>query len=159
MRTSHLRLLLPLAALSAAACGSPQSASGTAPGASPGAAAQSATQPAVQPAPEATRQEGMVVVRDPHTGQLRAPTPAEMQALARSAPATRVAPTQHQLVTGADGRSHVQLGERGMVYSVVTRDGQGRLEQRCVHGAEAAGQAVQHSLSTDRHEGHRHESR
>jgi hypothetical protein len=148
-------ILLPLAALGTAACATPQAASSVAAGSGAPAAAQPANQAAEAP----PRTEGMVVVRDPQTGQLRAPTPAEMQAITSSGPATKATPPQHQLITGADGSRHVKLGESGLVYSVVTRDGKGRLAQHCVHGADAAERALQHSHSSDRKETRDHESR
>lgn len=156
MQTRYLSsILLPLAALGTAACASPQATSGVAAGSSASSAAQPGKQGAEAPAPT----EGMVVVRDPQTGQLRAPTQAEMQALTSSAPSARATPPQHQLITGADGSRHVKLGESGLVYSVVTRDGKGRLEQHCVQGADAAEQALQHSHSSDKKETRDHESR
>jgi hypothetical protein len=91
----------------------------------------------------AQEQQGMVVVRDAQTGQLRAPTPAEMRALV---PATRSssmsAPAQPALVTHPDGRRQVRLGERGMVYSVVTRGADGKLSGQCVQGKAAAEKAL-----------------
>lgn len=85
---------------------------------------------------------GLTVVRDAETGRLRAPTPDEMRALQRKGPAALAAPAQPTVVTGADGRRHVQLGESGLVYSVVRRGPDGKLDQQCVHGAEAAGRAL-----------------
>lgn len=159
MRTRYLSsIFLPLAALGTAACATPQAGSGVAAGSSAPSAAQSGQQPAEAP----PRAEGMVVVRDPETGQLRAPTQAEMQAItssAGSAGSARATPPQHQLITGADGSRHVKLGESGLVYSVVTRDGKGRLERHCVHGADAADRALQHSHSSDSKETQDHESR
>lgn len=85
---------------------------------------------------------GLTVVRDAETGRLRTPTPDEMRALQRKGPAALAAPAQPTMITGADGRRHVQLGERGLVYSVVRRGPDGKLDQQCVHGAEAAGRVL-----------------
>lgn len=88
------------------------------------------------------QQQGMVVVRDAQTGQLRAPTPAESRALAPKATPSMTAPSQPSMVTHPGGARAVRLGERGLVYSVVTRDANGKLAEQCVHGEDAAGQAV-----------------
>lgn len=87
-------------------------------------------------------QQGMVVVRDAQTGQLRAPTAAESRALAPRATTSLAAPARPNMVTHPGGARQVRLGERGLVYSVVTRDGDGKLSEQCVHGAEAADKAV-----------------
>ena len=97
------------------------------------------------------QQQGMVVVRDAQTGQLRAPTPAEIRALAPKAPSAMTAPSQPSMVTHPSGARQVRLGERGLVYSVVTRDGDGRLAEQCVHGAAAADQAVRQHGQHDDH--------
>lgn len=95
-----------------------------------------------QPAPA---QQGMVVVRDADTGELRAPTADEARALhpRTNASAAAVAAPAPKMVTGPGGRRSVQLGERGMVYSVVTRGADGKLEEQCVHGAHAADHALE----------------
>lgn len=97
------------------------------------AQAQAASQqlPTAQPASPA----GMTVVRDAASGTLRAPTPAEAQALQAGA---ALAPFHPALTTGADGRRQVKLGEYGMVHSVVRRDANGVLSQHCTHDPEAA---------------------
>lgn len=88
-------------------------------------------------------QQGMVVVRDAETGQLRAPTPAEARALApATAPSALSAPSQPTMITHPSGARQVRLGEQGMVYSVVTRSPDGKLSEQCVHGAAAAEKAV-----------------
>ena len=56
-----------------------------------------------------------------------------------------------KMVTGPGGRRSVQLGERGMVYSVVTRGADGKLEEQCVHGAHAADHAVQGAHKQEEH--------
>lgn len=106
----------------------------------------------------ASAPESMVVVRDPQTGQMRAPTTAELQALRRAAPAALQAPAAPKMVVGPDGRRHVQLGEGGLVYSLVTRDKEGQLDRHCVNGAAAAERALAQPSATP-HREHRHESR
>lgn len=115
-----------------------------------------------------TSQQGMVVVRDAETGQLRAPTSLEARALhpRTNASAARAAAPAPRMIIGPGGRRSVQLGERQMVYSVVTRDAEGKLAEQCVHGDHAAERAVQgapqqghtHSASTKPEE-HLHENR
>ena len=89
---------------------------------------------------KAAGQEGMVVVRDPQTGQLRAPTADELKELrARtptSAPATAglAAPRAPATITRGDGSRGMRLGEKGMVYDVVTRGPDGKLTRECVQG-------------------------
>jgi hypothetical protein len=104
----------------------------------------------------AQEQSGMVVVRDAQTGQLRAPTAAELRALAPApGSAALLAPSQPALVTHPDGARQVRLGERGLVYSVVTRGADGKLHDQCVQGAAAADKAV-HTPAGHEEEG-RHE--
>ena len=98
----------------------------------------------------ARAQEGMVVVRDPQTGQLRAPTAAERQALTRGpAPSLRaqapVSQLSSQVVRNPDGSRKVKLGQRGQVFEVVTRAPDGHLAQQCVQGEEAASRALRQS--------------
>jgi len=97
-------------------------------------------------------QQGMVVVRDAQTGQLRAPTAAESRALAPRASTSLAAPAQPNMVTHPGGARQVRLGERGLVYSVVKRDGDGKLSDQCVHGSEAADQAVHEHGRHGQHE-------
>lgn len=104
------------------------------------------------------QQQGMVVVRDAQTGQLRAPTPAEARALAPKATSAMTAQGKPSMVTHASGARQVHLGERGLVYSVVTRDADGKLAEQCVHGADAADRAV-HQHGEQVHIGHDKEGR
>ena len=92
----------------------------------------------------AAGQEGMVAVRDPQSGQLRAPTPAEMKALAPAPAATLRAtvPLSRLVVQNPDGSRKLHLGERGMVYSLATRGADGQLDQHCVEGEAAAARAL-----------------
>jgi hypothetical protein len=112
---------------------------------------------ALPPAAAAQEQSGMVVVRDAQTGQLRAPTAAEMRALAPPASAALRAPAQPALVTHPNGARQVRLGERGLVYSVVTRDADGKLHDQCVQGAAAADKAVHAPAPAGQNTEHRHD--
>ena len=88
-------------------------------------------------------QEGMTVVRDPQTGKLRAPTSAELRALrAGVVQPQMVAPPPVKATVRPDGSRAIDLGERGMVYSVMTRNPDGTLGGRCVRGGEAAARAL-----------------
>jgi hypothetical protein len=102
-------------------------------------------------------QSGMIVVRDPQTGQLRAPTAAESRALAAQGPSAGIrAQPEPALVTHPGGSRQVRLGERGLVYSVVTRDADGKLAGQCVQGAAAADKAV-HAPASAQHKEHHHD--
>lgn len=106
----------------------------------------------------AQEQSGMVVVRDPQTGQLRAPTPAESRALAPApSSAAMRATSPPALVTHPGGSRQVRLGERGLVYSVVTRGADGKLAGQCVHGPAAADNAVRAPAPTQPHTEHHHD--
>src|SRR5689334_16275723 len=69
--------------------------------------------------------EGMVVVRDPVTGKMRAPTPEELRQLRAKAPPSAAAmagaPQEGKTLTRRDGARGVRLGEKTLVYDVVTR--------------------------------------
>jgi hypothetical protein len=90
--------------------------------------------------------DGMVVVRDPQTGKMRAPTPAELQALraktAQAGAALAAAPRAATLAPRSDGSRGVRLGDKTMVYEVVTRGADGKLSSQCVEGADAAQKAL-----------------
>lgn len=99
-------------------------------------------------APLASAQEGMTVVRDPQTGKLRAPTAAELRALRARVerPTTMLAP---QSTMRPDGTRAIDLGERAMVYSVMTRNADGSLAAHCVKGEEGAAKAIENKPETD----------
>jgi hypothetical protein len=104
---------------------------------------------------KAAGQEGMVVVRDPLTGQLRAPTADELKELRARAPATTglAAPRPPATISRRDGARGVRLGEKSMVYEVVTRGPDGKLTSECVHGdADQAGPALDHNHGEKTHE-------
>lgn len=111
---------------------------------------------------KAAGQEGMVVVRDAVTGQVRAPTPDELRALRAKAPPAAalgaVAP-QGQAVLGArNGARGVRLGEKSMVYEVATRAADGTLSSQCVQGEAAAADALGRPANTE-HKEHSHDVR
>jgi len=94
------------------------------------------------PHTHAAGQQGMVVVRDPQTGELRAPTAAEAAALHSQAGLARKAPAQRVESVGPAGSRKVQLGKSALVYNVVTRDADGKLADQCVSGESAAHAAM-----------------
>ena len=95
----------------------------------------------------------MTVVRDPQTGKLRAPTAAELRAMRSTVQQpSMVAPEPLKSTVRADGSRAIDLGERGMVYSVMTRNADGSLGARCVKGGEAAAHAVDHQPQEANHE-------
>jgi hypothetical protein len=95
---------------------------------------------------------------------LRTPTPAELQALRQQggeaammgkAAAAAEAPSA---VARTDGVRQVRLGERAMVYSVLTRDANGKLVEQCVQGEHGAEHAVKSGAPAASHKGgHSHE--
>jgi hypothetical protein len=108
------------------------------------------------------RQEGMVVVRDPQTGKMRAPTPQELRELRAKAPPSAASlsstPQQNRALSRRDGARGVRLGEKTLVYDVVTRGEDGKLSTQCVHGEAAAQDALQHPANAE-HKEHSHEAR
>ena len=111
------------------------------------------------PSAGASGQEGMVVVRDRESGQLRAPTPAELRALRLQQKAMAPAPAVAPSVQRPDGTRHLHLGERGMVYSVLTRDAAGRKIIGCTGGEQAAHAALEQPAqgAATREHGHERE--
>ncbi|SFB91002.1 post-PEP-CTERM-1 domain-containing protein [Massilia yuzhufengensis] len=110
-------------------------------------------------AQETAPAQGMVVVRDVQTGQLRTPTPAEARALQPVPSAAAATLAQPSIVKGPGGRRSVRLDERHMVYSVTTRDAEGAHGAECIHGSHAAEKAVSKPVPATKQEEHRHESR
>jgi hypothetical protein len=109
----------------------------------------------------AAGQDGMVVARDPQTGQMRAPTAEELKALAPAPVATLRAqvPLSSLVVTKPNGSRVLQLGERGQVYSVVHRAPDGKLVEQCVQGEDAATRALTQPAPASNNQEHRHEDR
>jgi hypothetical protein len=108
------------------------------------------------------RQEGMVVVKDPVTGQKRAATPQELRELRARTPAPAAGlssvPRENKALSRRDGARGVRLGEKSLVYDVVTRGEDGKLSSQCVHGEAAAQDALQHPANAE-HKEHSHEAR
>jgi hypothetical protein len=102
------------------------------------------------PHAHAAGQEGMVVVRDKQTGELRAPNAAEAAALSGQQGVQRKAAPRVESV-GPGGSRKVQLGKSALVYSVVTRDGDGKLAEQCVSGEQAAHDAMTHPTPAKEH--------
>lgn len=94
--------------------------------------------------------DGMAVVRDKQTGQLRPATAAELRAMQGNLPQPQAAPAQTQASVRADGTRSALLGQRGVVYSVLARTPDGKLVQRCLEGESAAQHAI-HQHAIDRH--------
>ena len=121
-------------------------------------AAMFATTVVHTPPAAAAGQQGMVVARDPQTGELRLPTAAEMKELAAQRPATLAPPAAPLVIKRSDGTRQVRLGDKGLVFSVVTRDANGKIAQQCVTGEHAADAALSQPAHTHNEE-HRHEER
>ena len=96
------------------------------------------------PHARAAGQDGMVVVRDAQTGELRAPTAAEAAALHGGASAQRQASAPRVASVGPGGGRKVLLGKSALVYSVATRGADGQLQEQCVNGETAAHAALSH---------------
>jgi hypothetical protein len=129
--------------------------------------AKAAEQEAQKAQKAGDRQEGMVVTRDAETGKLRAPTPEELRELRAKAPrapsALTATPQQPRETIKRDGSRNVLLGEKSMVYEVVTRDADGKLSSQCVQGDGAARAAVSQPADASHkehsHEEHTHDAR
>jgi hypothetical protein len=112
-------------------------------------------------AARAAGQDGLVAVRDPQTGQMRAPTAAEMKALA-PAPAANVSspvPLSSLVVTKPNGSRTLRLAGRNQVYAVVSRAPDGQLVEQCVQGESAVGAALAQPATPRNNQEHRHEDR
>ena len=99
----------------------------------------------------ASAQQGMTVVRDPATGQLRAPTADELRELHNKRAQTRIAPATPQSTVRPDGTRKLELGERGMVYSVITRAPNGQLKRDCIHAKDAVDALQKHEEAKHGH--------
>jgi hypothetical protein len=108
---------------------------------------------AAAPAAQAADGVGLRIVRDPVSGQLRAPTPEEAQAMdaqeakARAAKAAAAAGTAKEAPAPmefrqANGSVRYRVGDAFLSYSVVTRKADGSLDMQCVAGKDAAEKAV-----------------
>lgn len=98
-----------------------------------------APQPAAESAGKAAPR--MVVVKDPETGQLRAPTSKELEALRKASPkqafATAGEPTSVEKL--ASGRVRARLGPEYLRYSVVRKNPDGTFSSDCVPASKVDG--------------------
>ena len=113
---------------------------------------------------------GMRVVRDPVTGQVRAPTHEEFKAMqdeekaaraaartAGSASAGATAAPAPSQVRRADGSVGMRVGESFLSFAVVTRKTDGSLDMDCVTGADTAEQVVRGKAPQTKKKEHRHD--
>jgi hypothetical protein len=103
--------------------------------------------------------DGMKVVRDAATGELRAPTPAEAQTMhaqeKAKAPSKAVGmltgAVEPQQKLMANGTVMMELTEDSMVYSVVTKKADGSLDMQCVTGSDAANKVINGKSTKQEH--------
>lgn len=95
---------------------------------------------------------GMVVTKDPDTGQLRAPTAEEFQALTQKGNRL-LRTTAPQIISGPGKAVGLKLDATMDVYSVVTKGSDGKLVMDCVTGEKAANDAVTKGARTSSKEG------
>lgn len=95
------------------------------------------------------QQSGMVVVRDPQTGQLRAPTASEFRALHALSSALQAGQPAPKTLVRPDGTVQRSVGAEGMSYTVVSRGKDGKLSIECVSGEPDA-----HKAHKPRESGH-----
>jgi len=130
---------------------------------------------AAAPAAQAADGVGMRIVRDPVTGQLRAPTAEEAQAMdaqeakarAEKAPAAGAAPASPAPMEfrQANGSVRYRVGDAFLTYSVITRHADGTLNMQCVTGKESAEKVVLNpkaamskpASALDKEHGHAHQ--
>jgi len=133
------------------------------------AAVMSALVLSFSPAAQAADGVGMRIVRDPVTGQLRAPTADEAKAMDDAEAKARADRAAANPAGTADSRAPVEVrtsnGVRYRVndsflsYSVMTRKADGTLAMQCVTGKEAAEKLVRDpkaAISTVTSEEHDH---
>jgi hypothetical protein len=91
---------------------------------------------------KAAKENGLKVFIDPVTGQIRQPTAAEIGAL--SEPKTATAQAEPVLIPGPGGGNGVgaMLDESTMMYMVVTKRQDGKLDMDCVTGDKTAANRV-----------------
>lgn len=104
---------------------------------------------AAAPAAQGADVAGMRIVRDPVTGQLRAPTAEEFKAIeaqeakARAAleasqPSAAQPPAAPVEIRANNGAIGLRLGDSFMTYSVMKRNADGSMTLHCVTGPDAA---------------------
>jgi hypothetical protein len=89
--------------------------------------------------PAAATAASLVAVKDPVTGQLRAPTAEEMEKLNALRP--QAAPLAPQVVVLPNGTKMLRLGPESTSYAIARKNPDGSLTEICVEGAEAAAAA------------------
>jgi hypothetical protein len=93
--------------------------------------------------------DNLAVVRDATTGELRAPTAEEAQALntpSRSA-SSKGGPAQPLIRRHADGASSVRMTDEFATYAVAVRKANGSLQTQCFDSKDAAAAALSMSVS------------
>lgn len=105
----------------------------------------------------AAGQDGQTVHKDPRTGKIRNATAAEAKQLNDLRAADRAAQKAARKAAGAPATGVVRLQQNGIVaahvdeesivYSVMRRTADGKLEADCVHGKSAAEHALNHPVT------------
>jgi len=95
------------------------------------------TKPAVKKTPAAS-QNGLMVSKDPVTGELRAPTAAESQALTNQPQSLLSVDAPVQIIQNPNGSLTAILGPAQMTYSVVKKGPDGTITMECVSGEKKA---------------------
>ncbi len=113
---------------------------------------------------QAAENPGVQIVKDPATGELRAPTHQEFKALEKQAKKTKG--KSLGLISGhpvrgpvhrPDGSVSMELDESSMAYSVMTRNADGSMNFNCVTGADTAEQLVEGKKVSAAKMGHSHD--
>jgi hypothetical protein len=114
----------------------------------------------------AAGQDGQTVAKDQRTGKIRNATAAEAKQLNELRAADRAAQKAARAAAGAPAAGVVRLQQNGIVaahvdeesvmYSVMRRNADGKLELDCIHGKTAAESALAHPVTTHSKE-HQHE--
>jgi len=133
------------------------------------AAVMSALVLSLSPAAQAADGVGMRIVRDPVTGQLRAPTADEAKAMDEAEAKARADRAAANPAGTADTRAPVEMrtsngvryrvNDNFLSYSVITRKADGSLAMQCVTGKDAAEKLVRDpkaAISTVTSEEHDH---
>ncbi len=111
------------------------------------------------PAKAAEPVNSLVVVRDAATGQLRAPTAAELAALNAQRLNSPTLPLQASpdsasrpvITTAPDGTLRASMGKESLIYAVTQRDADGKLKMQCVKGPQAATSSLNFALPATTH--------
>lgn len=106
----------------------------------------------------AAGQDGQTVHKDPRTGKIRNATALEAKQLNDLRAAERAARNAERKAAGAPATGVVRLQQNGiaaahvdedsMMYSVMRRNADGKLEHDCVHGKHAAETTLTNPVST-----------